>query len=88
MLDYRGSLAKHVESLGPPTDYDDDGSRCVDALEGPAKDRQREKKLQTDCGDPDLRDSRLWAHNLSTRMGLEVRGAMMNTPQQKDIPNV
>ena len=25
---------------------------------------------------------------LSARMGLEVRGAMMNTPQQKDIPNV
>jgi hypothetical protein len=46
------------------------------------------KNLQTDCGDPDLRDSRLWAHNLSARMGLEVRGAMMNTPQQKDIPNV
>ena len=32
--------------------------------------------------------SRSWAHNLSARMGLEVRGAMMNTPQQKDIPNV
>jgi hypothetical protein len=24
---------------------------------------------------------------LSARMGLEVSGAMMNTPQQKDIPN-
>jgi hypothetical protein len=25
---------------------------------------------------------------VSARMGLEVRGAMMNTPQQKDIPNL
>ena len=49
---------------------------------------QREKNVQIDVGDLDLRDSRLWAHNLSARMGLEVRGAMMNTPQQKDIPNV
>jgi hypothetical protein len=35
----------------------------------------------------------LWAHNLSARMGrrrrrLEVRGAMMNTPQQKVIRDV
>ena len=46
---------------------------------------QREKIVQIDVGDLNLRDSesRLWAHNLSARVGLEVRGAMMNTPQQK-----
>ena len=26
--------------------------------------------------------------DMSARMGLEVRGALMNTPQQKVIPNV
>ncbi len=34
------------------------------------------KNVQIDVGDLDLRDSRLWAHYLSARMGLEVSGAM------------
>ena len=70
-----------IQHLGPPTEIllDVRGFRCRPA--------QREKNVQIDVGDLDLRDSRLWAHNLSARMGLEVRGAMMNTPQQKDIPN-
>jgi hypothetical protein len=33
-------------------------------------------------------DSGLRSPSVSARMGLEVRGAMMNPPQQKDIPNV
>ncbi len=50
------------------------------------------KNVQIDVGDLDLRDSRLLAHNLSARMGLEVRGAMMNPPQKAirtyDDPNI
>jgi hypothetical protein len=53
----------------------------------------RKKNVQIDVGDRSGSTARGLAslgpaHNLSARMGLEVRGAMMNTPQQKDIPNV
>ena len=35
-----------------------------------------------------LREAHTHKLPVSARMGLEVRGAMKNTPQQKDIPNV
>ena len=77
-----------IQHLGPPTEIYEvvvvDAPTVRWTVRGP----QREKNVQIDVGDLDLRDSRLWAHNLSARMGLEVRGAMMNTPQQKDIPNL
>ena len=72
-----------IQHLGPPTESYDWFSLHTLATR---------KNVQIDVGDLDLRDSRLWAHNLSARMGLEVRGAMnpsrRTASQANDDPNI
>ncbi len=79
-----------MQHLGPPTEsyevvtsmYARRGKKSLQIVLKTIRIQQKEE------GPLFLLLSRTWAHNLSARMGLEVRGAMMNTPQQKDIPNV